>query len=176
VGLPVPGGGHRLRFPRAHRARHRLGTVHGAARPDRRACPLRHRRALPPQFRERRAPREAGIPRDRPFPRGRLEVRPVGRRGLLGPRRRRHGARMSWETWIAFCALETMLCLSPGPAVVFVVSAALGRGPRSGFAAAFGILAGNAFYFALSATGIAAIILASSALFTALKWAGAAYL
>jgi homoserine/homoserine lactone efflux protein len=83
---------------------------------------------------------------------------------------------MSLETWIAFCALETALCLSPGPAVIFVVSAALGRGPRSGLAAAFGNLSGKAIYFALSATGIAAIILASGTLFTALKWAGAAYL
>lgn len=83
---------------------------------------------------------------------------------------------MSWETWIAFCLLETALCVSPGPAVVFVVSVALGRGARSGFAGAFGILLGNAFYFVLSALGVAAIILASNTLFTALKWAGAAYL
>jgi homoserine/homoserine lactone efflux protein len=42
--------------------------------------------------------------------------------------------------------------------------------------AAAGILAGNTFYFALSATGIAAVIVASHAVFGALKWAGAAYL
>src|SRR5690606_28075375 len=83
---------------------------------------------------------------------------------------------MSWETWIAFCLLEAALCVSPGPAVVFVVSVALGRGGRSGLAGAFGILLGNAFYFVLSAMGVAAIILASNTLFTALKWAGAAYL
>jgi threonine/homoserine/homoserine lactone efflux protein len=83
---------------------------------------------------------------------------------------------MSLETWLAFCVTETFLCLTPGPAVLFVVSVALARGTRPGLAAAFGILAGNALYFALSATGVAAVIVASHEVFTILKWAGAAYL
>ncbi|HXK23776.1 MAG TPA: LysE family translocator [Myxococcota bacterium] len=83
---------------------------------------------------------------------------------------------MSLETWVAFCATETVLCFTPGPAVLFVVSVALARGARPGMAAASGILTANACYFALSATGIAAVILASGHLFTALRWAGAGYL
>ena len=83
---------------------------------------------------------------------------------------------MSIELWIAFCVTEAVLCLTPGPAVLYVVSAAMTRGARAGLAGALGILAGNTFYFALSATGIAAVIVASSWLFSLLKWAGAAYL
>ena len=83
---------------------------------------------------------------------------------------------MPLEVWLAFCATETLLCFTPGPAVLFVVSVAMARGARGGLAGALGILAGNTFYFALSATGIAAVILASHRLFAALKWAGAAYL
>jgi threonine/homoserine/homoserine lactone efflux protein len=83
---------------------------------------------------------------------------------------------MTLETWLAFVALEVVLCLTPGPAVLYVVSTAVGRGARGGLAAAFGIVAANTFYFLLSALGIAAIILASARLFTALKWLGAAYL
>jgi homoserine/homoserine lactone efflux protein len=83
---------------------------------------------------------------------------------------------MSIEAWIAFCVTEAVLCLTPGPAVLFVVSVAMARGGRAGIAGALGILAANALYFAVSATGVAAVIVASSQLFTVLKWAGAAYL
>ncbi len=83
---------------------------------------------------------------------------------------------MTPETWLLFCVTETVLCFIPGPAVLFVLSTALRRGFASASIAAAGILAGNTFYFALSATGIAAVIVASHAVFGALKWAGAAYL
>jgi threonine/homoserine/homoserine lactone efflux protein len=83
---------------------------------------------------------------------------------------------MSVEAWLAFCATETVLCLIPGPAVLFVVSVALARGPRPGVAASLGVLAANLAYFALSATGIAAVVVASHDLFRVLKWTGAVYL
>jgi homoserine/homoserine lactone efflux protein len=83
---------------------------------------------------------------------------------------------MSLDAFLAFCLTATVLCLTPGPAVLFVSSVALSRGRRAGLAAALGIVAANTFYFVLSGTGIAAVLVASSRLFTALKWAGAAYL
>ena len=83
---------------------------------------------------------------------------------------------MSLETFIAFCAIELVLCVTPGPAVLFVVSTAVARGSRAALAGAFGIVAGNTFYFILSGIGVAAALLASHALFTAIKWIGAAYL
>jgi homoserine/homoserine lactone efflux protein len=83
---------------------------------------------------------------------------------------------MTLQVWLAFVILETVLCFTPGPAVLFVVSTSLRRGSRAGLGGAWGIVACNTFYFLLSALGVAAVILASSRLFTALKWIGAAYL
>jgi homoserine/homoserine lactone efflux protein len=83
---------------------------------------------------------------------------------------------MTLQSWLLFCLTEIVLCISPGPAVLFVVSTALRRGFRPGTLAATGILAGNTFYFMLSATGIATLLLASHRLFAILKWGGAAYL
>lgn len=83
---------------------------------------------------------------------------------------------MTFHVWLLFCMTETALCLIPGPAVLFVVSVAIGRGIRPGLVAALGILAGNIWYFALSATGVAAVLIASSSLFNWLKLAGAGYL
>jgi threonine/homoserine/homoserine lactone efflux protein len=52
----------------------------------------------------------------------------------------------------------------------------LRRGARGGFAALSGIIAGNTLYFVLSAAGVVALVQASYAAFTVLKYAGAAYL
>jgi threonine/homoserine/homoserine lactone efflux protein len=83
---------------------------------------------------------------------------------------------MTLATWLLFCFTEIALCMIPGPAVLLVLSTALRRGFPSATRATAGILAGNTMYFALSATGIAAVIVASHVVFSALKWAGAAYL
>jgi homoserine/homoserine lactone efflux protein len=83
---------------------------------------------------------------------------------------------MTVQSWLLFCVTETILCLIPGPAVLLVLATALRGGFSRATVAAGGILASNTFYFALSATGIAAVIVASHSVFAAIKWAGAAYL
>jgi homoserine/homoserine lactone efflux protein len=82
---------------------------------------------------------------------------------------------MTLDTWLYFCATEALLCLTPGPAVLFVISQAV-AGAGFGLRASLGILAANAFYFFLSAIGIGAALVASYELFFAIKWVGVAYL
>lgn len=83
---------------------------------------------------------------------------------------------MTWHTWALFVATEFVLCLTPGPAVLFVVSQALRYGGRESLWANLGILSANTFYFIISAVGLGTILLASHDLFQVLRYAGAAYL
>ena len=83
---------------------------------------------------------------------------------------------MSFSTWLVFTITEIVLCLTPGPAVLFVVSQGLRYGGRKSLWANAGILAGNTAYFVLSAIGLTAILAASHDLFTLIKYAGAGYL
>lgn len=83
---------------------------------------------------------------------------------------------MTLETWIAFTVLETLLCLIPGPAVLFVMGQGLVQGPGPAAAASLGILSANAGYFVMSATGLGAVLLASYEVFSTIKWLGVAYL
>jgi homoserine/homoserine lactone efflux protein len=83
---------------------------------------------------------------------------------------------MTWQTWCLFMVTETALCLTPGPAVLFVVSQALSYGAARSLWANLGILTANALYFALSALGLGAVLMASHRVFLVIKWAGAAYL
>jgi homoserine/homoserine lactone efflux protein len=82
---------------------------------------------------------------------------------------------MNWSTWLAFTVMETVLIVTPGPAVLFTISEGIRGGVRSSIGAAAGIVAANGVYFVLSAAGLAAIV-ASYDVFAATKYVGAAYL
>ena len=83
---------------------------------------------------------------------------------------------MAPSVWIAFVFVALAVSILPGPAVVAIVSTSL----RSGFTAALrtnaGILTGDALFVAAAASGLGALLIASHALFAAIRWLGIAYL
>jgi homoserine/homoserine lactone efflux protein len=83
---------------------------------------------------------------------------------------------MNWHTYLIFLVTTAVVCLTPGPAAVLIVAQGMSNGYRRSWWAIAGIALANAVYFALSATGVAALIVASSTLFSIIKWIGVAYL
>jgi len=83
---------------------------------------------------------------------------------------------LSLRVWFFFVVTETVLCLTPGPAVLFIVSCGLARGGRAALWGNAGILSANTFYFVVSAFGLGAVMLGSHDLFTIVKYVGAGYL
>lgn len=83
---------------------------------------------------------------------------------------------MNWDTYLIFLVTTAVVCLTPGPAALLIVTQGISNGLRRSYWAVAGIALANAIYFALSATGIAALIVASGTLFSIIKWAGVAYL
>ena len=83
---------------------------------------------------------------------------------------------INWDTYWLYVLTEAALSLSPGPAVMLVIAYGLTQGARRSLYASLGILSANGIYFALSATALGAMLVASKPFFTTVKWLGAAYL
>jgi threonine/homoserine/homoserine lactone efflux protein len=77
---------------------------------------------------------------------------------------------------LAFIGASLVLALTPGPAVVYIVARTLAQGRACGLSSVLGVALGNLANAVGAALGLAALFAVSSAAFTVVKWAGAAYL
>lgn len=76
----------------------------------------------------------------------------------------------------AFLAAGIVLNLTPGADVMFATASGLQGGARAGVVAGLGVGLGGLLHVTLAVLGVSALLAASPAALTALKWAGAAYL
>lgn len=83
---------------------------------------------------------------------------------------------MTYDVWLLFVGASTIMLAIPGPTVLLVVSYSLGQGWRAAAPMAIGVALGDFTAMTLSVLGVGALLATSAALFTALKWLGAAYL
>jgi len=75
-----------------------------------------------------------------------------------------------------FTAAALALIVTPGPAVLYVVTRSVSQGRRAGLLSALGVGVGNALHAAACAAGLAAVLASSELAFGAVKWLGAGYL
>ena len=83
---------------------------------------------------------------------------------------------MPVETWAAFVATVFVLTALPGPSQLVMTTSSLRHGFRRGLAVAAGDLSANLLQALAAGLGLAAVVATSGPAFTALKWAGVAYL
>jgi RhtB (resistance to homoserine/threonine) family protein len=83
---------------------------------------------------------------------------------------------MTLAHWLPFAIASAILVAIPGPTVLLVISYALGHGRRFALVTTAGVALGDLTSMTASMLGLGVILAASAALFTALKWVGAAYL
>ena len=81
-----------------------------------------------------------------------------------------------WPLLSAFIAASTLLAVTPGPGVLYIVARSLAQGSRVGLASVAGVALGNLVNALGAAIGLAALFAVSSSAFLAVKYAGAAYL
>ncbi len=77
---------------------------------------------------------------------------------------------------LAFLLTAVMLTATPGPDNLMVLSIGMSKGRRAGIAFGLGCALGCLSHTVLAVIGVGAILAASPVAFTALKWAGGAYL
>jgi threonine/homoserine/homoserine lactone efflux protein len=82
----------------------------------------------------------------------------------------------AWPLMAAFILASVALAVTPGPAVIYVVTRTLAQGKRAGLASVVGVALGNLGNAIGASIGLAALFAISSLAFTIIKYAGAAYL
>lgn len=83
---------------------------------------------------------------------------------------------MEFHLWLSLVVICILGALSPGPSLAIVIKNTLNGGTSQGYTTAISHALGVALYAAITATGIGLLIVQSPVLFSAIKYAGAAFL
>jgi threonine/homoserine/homoserine lactone efflux protein len=77
---------------------------------------------------------------------------------------------------LMFFVAATVLLVTPGPAVFYIVARSIDQGRLAGIISVLGIGVGTLFHVAAAGLGVSAILVSSAVAFSVVKYLGAAYL
>lgn len=83
---------------------------------------------------------------------------------------------MDLSTYLIFVGGSILLCITPGPDMIYVLGRSIAQGKKAGLTASLGINAGAYTHLLAAVLGLSAVLATSSLAFTIVKWVGAAYL
>ena len=81
-----------------------------------------------------------------------------------------------FTTLTIFIVAAMVLLITPGPAVVYIVTRSIDQGRMAGIVSALGVGIGGLFHVAAAALGLSALLVSSALAFNLVKYLGAAYL
>ncbi|HEX6080790.1 MAG TPA: LysE family translocator [Methylomirabilota bacterium] len=81
-----------------------------------------------------------------------------------------------WSSLGLFAIAALVLLLTPGPAVLYIVTRSIDQGRRAGLVSVLGVHVGTLAHIVAAAAGLSALLAASATAFEVVKYMGAAYL
>ena len=78
--------------------------------------------------------------------------------------------------WTIFLSAAFVLLITPGPSIMYVMARAIAQGPHAAVLSAVGLALGDLLQVVATAVGLSALLASAPAIFSVLKFAGAAYL
>lgn len=81
-----------------------------------------------------------------------------------------------WSSLGFFVLAALVLLLTPGPAVLYIVTRSIDQGRRAGLVSVLGVHVGTLAHIFAAAAGLSALLAASATAFSVVKYLGAAYL
>jgi len=83
---------------------------------------------------------------------------------------------MDINGYLIFIVASIILCVVPGPDMIYLLSRSIAQGKRAGIVAAIGINSGAYVHLTAAISGLSVILATSSFAFSIVKWLGAVYL
>jgi threonine/homoserine/homoserine lactone efflux protein len=82
----------------------------------------------------------------------------------------------SWSRVILFVSTVSLLLVTPGPAVLYIIASSLEHGRRAGLISALGTGTGNLLHAVATTLGVSALLTSSALAFGAVQYVGAVFL